>query len=347
VMRVGMRRMTMAAALAAAMAGMLAVGSGCGTSTWRGADGKVATGRVDSQKEATTGRIYHLYIPTTYDPRRAYPLVVTFHGAFPFDEAMGQRNRWVDVAEKYGLIVCSPDGDGATPWLGFSKDHPSPELERDDKAVVAIVKEVESRYNINKTAIMITGWSAGGFTAHYVGLNHPEIFRAIVGRCSNFNENIVSDDVARRARHMHVYLFFGEADWAGFNDMNRTANFWYTVRGFRNFVIRQLPGGHDPNQAEAARYFLNIINHWPAIRISASATGGQAPLTVTFQALVRDPDSPDGRVDSVLWNLGDTTVSAKPELSHTYEKPGLYNVFLTVKDLDGHQEYTQAWIKVN
>jgi len=320
--------------------------SGCGATDARTSGSAVATGKIGYQKEPTTGRVYHLYVPTTYNPKRAWPLVVTAHGAFPFDEAAQQRDRWVDVAERYGFIVCSPDFDAATPWLAVPKDHPAPELVRDEKAVVAIVKEVESRYNINKTAIMITGWSAGGFPTHYIGMMHPEIFRCIVGRAANFKEGLVSDDVALRARHMHVYLFFGDGDLPGFDTMNRDANFWYTVRGFRNFVIRQLPGGHNPNQPEAARYFLNIVNHWPAIQIDASVTEGPAPLTVTLRALVRDPDSPDGRVDSVLWNLGDNTVSSKPELTRVYEKPGLYNIFLTVKDLDGHQEYTQTWIRV-
>jgi hypothetical protein len=157
----------------------------------------------------------------------------------------------------------------------------------------------------------------------------------------------VTDDVALRARHTHVYVFFGESDLPGFAEQNREANFWYTMRGFRNFVIQPQPGGHEHNEIEAARYFLNIVNHWPAIQIDASTTEGPAPLTVTLRALVRDPDSPDGRVDSVLWNLGDGRISSAPEVTHAYERPGLYNVFLMVKDLDGHQEFKQIWIKVN
>jgi hypothetical protein len=332
--------MVLAGALVAVLAG------GCAQGEWRRPDGSIVTGKVSFQKDPATGRVYHLYIPTTYNPRRAYPLLITGQGTFPFDEAAGQRNRWADVAERYGLIVCSPDFDSATGLLGIPADHAAPELVRDETATLGILKELQSHYNINPDAIMITGWSAGAYPAHFIGLRHPEVFRCIVGRAGNFSEHLVSDDVAARARHMHIYVFFGEGDWPGFSGMGREANYWYTVRGFRNFVIRPLPGGHDPNQVEAARYFLNIINHWPAIHIDASATEGRAPLTVTFKARVRDPDSPDGRVDSVLWNLGDNTVAAKAEVTHTYTRPGLYNVFLTVVDLDGHHEYKQAWIKV-
>jgi len=336
-----------AGALVVVGATVLCATAGCESQPWRHQDGTVVTGKVDFQREPVTGRTYHLYIPRTYNPKRQYPLVLTAQGTFPFDEAAGQRNRWVDVAERYGLIVCSADFDSATGWLGVPNDRPAPELVRDDEATMAIIRELKSRYNINPDGIMITGWSGGGYPAHYIGLHHPDVFRCIVGRAANFKENLVTDDVAMRARHTHVYVFFGEGDLPGFDQMNRDANFWYTVRGFRNFVIRRLVGGHDPNQVEAARYFLNIVEHWPAIHVDASTTKGRAPLTVKFRALVRDPDSPDGRVDSVLWNLGDNTVSARAEVTHTYARPGLYNVFLTVVDLDGHHEYAQMWIRVN
>jgi poly(3-hydroxybutyrate) depolymerase len=271
---------------------------------------------------------------------------VTAQGTFPFDQAAEQRDRWITAAERYGLIICSPDFDSANGLLGIPADRPAPELVRDELAVLAILKELFARYNINRDAVMITGWSGGGFPAHFIGLRHPDIFRAIVGRTANFNEHLVADETAHRARHMHVYVFFGQGDLPGFDEMNRNANFWYTVRGFRNFVIRRLPGGHDPNQIEAARYFDNIVRHWPAVHIVATPTQGPAPLTVRLEARVRDPDSPDGRVDSVLWNLGDDAVSAKPVLEHTYAERGLYNVFLTIVDLDGHHEYAQTWIRV-
>jgi len=325
------------------------VAGGCasGSQVWRTADGRIATGRIDFQKEPTTGRVYHLYVPTTYNPRKAYPLVITAQGTFPFDQAAGQRDRWVEVAERTGLIICSPDFDSATGLLGIPADRPAPELVRDETAILAILDELKQHYNIRSDAVMITGWSGGGYPAQFIGLRHPDLFRCIVGRTSNFKENLVTDDVATRARHMHVYLFFGQGDLPGFADMNRDANFWYTIRRFQNFEIRELPGGHNPHQEEAARYFLDLINHWPSIRIDATPTEGRAPLAVRLRALARDPDAPDGRVDSVLWNFGDDSVAVRPEGVHTYDKPGLYNVFLTVVDKDGHREYTQAWVRVD
>ena len=89
-----------ATALAAAGVAVLAGAVGCEPQAWRTQDGTIVTGKVDFQKEPVSGRVYHLYIPKTYNPKRHYPLIVTAQGTFPFDQAAGQRDRWIDVAER-------------------------------------------------------------------------------------------------------------------------------------------------------------------------------------------------------------------------------------------------------
>ena len=108
-----------AAAVLAVAVGILLGAAGCASQPWRNEDGSVRTGKIDYQKEPTTGRVYHLYVPSSYNPRRQYPLVITAQGTFPFDQAAGQRDRWIGVAERYNIIVCSADFDSATGWLGY------------------------------------------------------------------------------------------------------------------------------------------------------------------------------------------------------------------------------------
>jgi len=50
-----------AAAVAAAAWALLAVG--CEPQAWRRPDGTIVTGKIDFQREPTTNRVYHLYIP--------------------------------------------------------------------------------------------------------------------------------------------------------------------------------------------------------------------------------------------------------------------------------------------
>jgi len=319
---------------------------GCGGRTWRAADGTVVTGKIDYQKEPVTGRTFHLYVPHSYDPRRAYPLVITGHGMFPFDHAMLQRDRWVDVAETSGLIICSPDLDSATAFLRVKAGDPPAELLRDEKAVLTILDQVKSRYNIREDAVALTGWSAGGYAAQFIGLRHPETFRCVIGRTPNFSEHLVTDAQARRARHMHVYLFYGKGDMLPFEVMSRDAACWYTTRGFRNFIIKWLPGGHNPNQQEASRYLLDIFDHWPAIRMQATHRTDEPATRVRFTAHVDDPDAKNPSVPTVVWNFGDDTTATGRNPVHDYARPGTYEVRAMAVDSDGHCESTQVRLAV-
>jgi len=320
--------------------------AGCGQRDWRTPDGAVVTGKIDYQKEPVTGRTYHLYVPTSYDPRRAYPLVITGHGMFPFDHAMLQRDRWVDVAEANGLIVCSPDLDSATAFLHAKAGDPPSELLRDEKAVLAVLDQVKRRYSIREDAVALTGWSAGGFAAQFIGLRHPETFRCIIGRTPNFSEHLVTDAQASRARDMHVYLFYGKGDMLPFEVMSHDAACWYSTRGFRNFTIKWLPGGHNPNQQEASQYLLDLFEHWPSIRTHAGHRADEPATRIRFHARVNDPDAPDTSTATVVWNFGDDSTATGPVVVHDYARPGTYKVRAMAVDADGHCESTQVRLAV-
>lgn len=319
--------------------------SGCAEQPWRTADGRIVTGRIDYQKEPVTGRTYHLYIPTRYTPDRRWPLVVTAQGTFPFDQAQAQRDRWVTVAEREGLIVCSPDMDSANGLLSIPADRTPPELERDEDATLRILREVSYRYNIDSEAVMITAYSGGGFAAQFIGLHHPDFFRCIVGRDANFSVNLVSPAFAERARHMHVYLYYGAINLLGFELMHQEAARWFESHRFANFVMSKLPGGHSSNEAEAARYFLDIIGRWPSVRIQAAAVSVRTPRLVRFRADVRDRDGPASAV-RVSWDFGDGTTATGTQVDHAYARDGLFKVFVTAVDADGHKEYAQQWYTV-
>lgn len=64
----------------------------------------------------------------------------------------------------------------------------------------------------------------------------------------------------------------------------------------------------------------------PQAKIEASVTEGLAPLTVEFKA---------AGDFSVFWEFGDDTTSSLPTIRHTFAKPGIYQVKLTVTDAQG------------
>jgi predicted esterase len=326
-------------------AGLLAVA--LGGSPVRAADnyldeaGAARTGKLDMRQQSVDCN-YYMYIPKAYTPKKKWPLIVSAPGTFPFDSPTGTRDAWIDAAEKYGFIICCPDFKSATGLLDPKGDQAK--LASDDKNVVAILQELRARYSLNPDGVAITGWSGGGFPAHYIGLHHPDLFRAIIGRTATFSEDLVDDETARKARHLHIFCFFATNDFAGIPEQNRRANFWYTTHGFLNFEIREVPGGHAKNNDLAGQWFSDLLHTWPVVHVEASKKSGQAPLAVDFRAAATAPAG--GKIVSYIWQFGDGAVSVQPSVTHTFDKPKLYNVFLTVIDQAGHREYAQTDIEV-
>jgi PKD repeat protein len=80
----------------------------------------------------------------------------------------------------------------------------------------------------------------------------------------------------------------------------------------------------------------------PVASFTASATTGDAPLTVQFT------NTSTGDVTSFAWNFGDNTpVDTNPNPSHTFAQPGTFNVTLTVAGPGGQQTSNPTAITVN
>lgn len=74
-------------------------------------------------------------------------------------------------------------------------------------------------------------------------------------------------------------------------------------------------------------------NQSPVAVIDASATNGEAPLTVTFNGS-RSSD-PDGTIVDYRWDLGDGNTKNGVSVTHTYSQAGAFTVRLTVTDDQG------------
>jgi OOP family OmpA-OmpF porin len=70
----------------------------------------------------------------------------------------------------------------------------------------------------------------------------------------------------------------------------------------------------------------------PRAAVSAAPASGDAPLRVDLTGSGSDAD---GRVVGYAWELGDGTRAQGPRATHVYERPGRYQVKLTVTDDDG------------
>ncbi len=86
----------------------------------------------------------------------------------------------------------------------------------------------------------------------------------------------------------------------------------------------------------------NAGNRQPKPVISASESAGAIPFEVTFTS--EGTVDPDGDELAYRWDFGDGSTSSEVSPVHTFEKPGNYDVRLTVTDPEG--EESESMIKI-
>ena len=106
-------------------------------------------------------REYVLYVPSSYDPTRPAPLVISLHGAGLWGAAQREVSQWNEVADREGLIAVYPSGlSGSGPRYWRTDD--GAEVISDVKFISDLIDKLEGTYNIDPARIYANGLSNGG-----------------------------------------------------------------------------------------------------------------------------------------------------------------------------------------
>jgi pimeloyl-ACP methyl ester carboxylesterase len=153
---------------------------------------------------------YSVYVPTTYQPGRSYPLVLLLHGGFGSPSYM--LPRYVpEPAETLGYIVAAPMG--YSPIVGYGIEMgEGPEAERradlSERDVVNVVDRVKAEYNVDPDRVFILGHSMGGAGAWHLALEYPGRWAGIVPSACR----PPGKEELKKLIHMPILAITGERD---------------------------------------------------------------------------------------------------------------------------------------
>ncbi len=156
---------------------------------------------------------FSLYVPESYDPDEALPLIVALHGG----SGNGREFiwSWLREARSHRCILLAPTARGST-WsmMGSDVDHP---------ALLSMVTYLREHWHVDPKHMLLTGLSDGATYSLLSGFREDSPFTAIAPACGVFHpENYANGNLAR-ARDHRIYLVHGALDWMFPVQIARTA----------------------------------------------------------------------------------------------------------------------------
>lgn len=130
---------------------------------------------------------YRMYVPTTFNPGRSYPLIVALHGLGGTENSFfdGYDKVFPTLAEQHGYIVAAPLGyrvDGGYGWgVGNPPRDPADRRSQDlsEQDVMRVLEIVRAQYKIDPSRIYLAGHSLGAIGTWKLAPKYPDIWAAI------------------------------------------------------------------------------------------------------------------------------------------------------------------------
>lgn len=180
-------------------------------------------------KKNTTARIYtdddgnkmpyRLFLPTNYNPRKKYPLVLSFHGAGSRgNDNLKQLRPWVagwmdkEFQKENSCIILMPQCPKKqqwvnVPWKEGSYKLNDIQLSKPMKLAKEIFDKVVKENAVDKERIYVMGVSMGGYGAWNFVMNYPEIIAAVIPICGGGDPSM-----ANKIKKIPIWAFHGDED---------------------------------------------------------------------------------------------------------------------------------------
>lgn len=175
----------------AALACLVLVLSGCGGDGGGGGGGGDSK-PVSFSQEALASPVdgasrYVLYLPQGYEtsPDKRWPLLIFLHGSVVLSDLeldsitrIGVMGFMRNTGTHFPAIIIAPQQD--LDFYQYPTNAQWPITWHDPVFLDAVIRDVESRYRVDKTRVSITGGSMGGFGSWAMALSFPKRFSAVM-----------------------------------------------------------------------------------------------------------------------------------------------------------------------
>lgn len=193
---------------------------------------------------------YRLYVPESYDPKRATPLVVVGHGgnsSMSPQRAGNTAKMYLRayapiLARELGAIVVAPDTTRGWGHIGNS-------------LILSTISDLKRRFQIDPDRIYATGQSMGGHMAFRAALTLGDRFGAVSPHSGGYDfaeKGSISNLV-----NVPGYVTWGKREPYGINTDNRANATWAKEHNL-DWVFVEKNGGHEIYQDElpkVAKFF--------------------------------------------------------------------------------------------
>ncbi|HET9528908.1 MAG TPA: prolyl oligopeptidase family serine peptidase [Blastocatellia bacterium] len=198
---------------------------------------------------------YRIFVPSSYDGTKAFPLVIALHGMG------GDENSYFDSyqqgtfkveAGRRGYIVACPKGrQPASMYLGPA-----------EKDVLDVIAEVRRDYKIDADRIYMTGHSMGGYGTWSIAMNHPDLFAALAPVAGGGNPTGMA-----KIAHIPQFVVHGDDDKTVPVDRSRVMVAAGKERG-AEIKYLEIPGGDHITVAH--RTFKDVFDWFDAHKRNAA-----------------------------------------------------------------------------
>ena len=146
---------------------------------------------------------FSLYVPESYDPNVALPVVMALHGGSGHGRSFLWS--WLRDARTYGAILVAPTSIGRT-WAITGSDPDTPNLAR-------ILDHIRTRWTVDPARLLLAGMSDGGTFAYVSGMEPASPFTHLAPTAAAFHPMLTQFADPDRLVGLPIHITHGVLDW--------------------------------------------------------------------------------------------------------------------------------------